>query len=245
MAASAVEVAGEQVAAGQPQADLALLEPVALAARRREGLGQRRPGAVDEPGLEEHLGLVEPGPVTRDRGIHGVGLTHQDQGPGEVPVDEGQAGEVVPGLELLVGQPVLGRGLGGPTEVGLGVDAVAQAQVCQATVDVEGAALAGVELHHVAPHPVQRRQGCRPVPPAPVDDALLHVAEGQQQPVVDRRCLLPGVVQHGRAGRRPLTSSSVQARVMSTRTRSRSGLWPAMPSRTPRAWSSFAAASSK
>jgi hypothetical protein len=111
VAASAVEVAGEQVAPGQPQADLSLLEPVALAAGCGEGLGESCPGAVDEPGLEQHLGLVQPGPVPRDRGVHGVGLAHQDQRSRQVTVDERQAGEVVAGLELLVGQAVLGRGL--------------------------------------------------------------------------------------------------------------------------------------
>ena len=108
-----VEVAGQEVAARQTRADLALLEPVAVAPRRVQRVPERAAGPVDEPGLEQDLAVVEPGPVAGDRGVHPVGGAHQHEGPGEVSVDEREAGEVVPGLELLVDEPVLGRGAGG------------------------------------------------------------------------------------------------------------------------------------
>ena len=57
-----VEVVDEEVAAGQPQADLALLEAVAVTAGGDQGVLQGGAGPVDEPGLEQHLGMLEAEP---------------------------------------------------------------------------------------------------------------------------------------------------------------------------------------
>ena len=107
--AGPLEVVDEEVAPGQPGADLAHLEPVAVGACRLQRVVEDAAGLVDQARLEQHLGMVEASPVAADRGIHPVGGPHQHQGPREVSVDEGQAGQVVPGLELLVREPVGAR----------------------------------------------------------------------------------------------------------------------------------------
>ena len=60
-----VEVAGEEVAAGQTGADLALFQPVPVASGRLEGVAEGLACLVHEPGLEQHLGVVEPCTVAR------------------------------------------------------------------------------------------------------------------------------------------------------------------------------------
>ena len=190
------EVAGQEVAPRESGADLTLLQPVAVAPRRVEGVPEGVAGAVDEPGLEEHFAVVEPGPVPGDRGVHPVGGAHQHERPGEVAVDEGEAGEVVPGLELLVHEPVLGRGADRPRQVGVGLGAVPEAEVGHPAVDEQGAELSGLEHALVVADLVQGHEAGCPVAAADVDDALLHVAQRDEEPVVDGGGARPGVMQH-------------------------------------------------
>ena len=63
-------------------------------------------------------------------------------------------------------------------------------------VDEQGAELSGVEDALVVADLVQGDEAGGPVPAADVDDALLHVAQGDEQAVVDGGGPRPGVVQH-------------------------------------------------
>ena len=195
--AGAVEVVDEQVAAGQAQADLALLEAVAVVAGRDERVLERRPGAVDEAGLEQHLGVVEPGPVTGHGGIHGVGLAHEEEGLREVTVDEGDDGPVVPGLELLVDEAVLDGDVPGQLELGGRVGGVAEAEVALPEVEVQRPLLRRVERRLARPDPSQRDQAGLPVAHPAVQGALLDVGQRHQQRVADPLGPHPGLRQHG------------------------------------------------
>ena len=146
-----------------------------------KGLLQRRfARPVDQAGLEKHLRTVETCAVPADVGIHAVGRAHEDECPGQVAVDEGEAGEVVSGLELLVdeagaaaivaareGRPRLrrcGRGSGAPSPV-----------------DEQSAQLARGRARPRCRPPPPRRRGLPPVAAADVDDPLLDVAQGHER----------------------------------------------------------------
>ena len=71
-------------------------------------------------------------------------------------------------------------------------------------VDEQGAELAGVEDALVVADLVQGHEARGPVAPSDVDDAFLHVAEGDEEAVVDRGRPGPGVVQHPQRGAEPV-----------------------------------------
>ena len=192
-----VEVIDEQVAAGQSQADLTLLEAVSVVPGGDQRLLEGGAGAVDETGLEQHLGVVELGPVAGDRSVHRVGLTHQHQGPRQVAVDEGHDGLVVARLELLVDQVVGDGDVAGLLELGGCVCGVAQAEVALSEVEVHGPLLCRVERRLTAAHLFQGAEAGRPVAHAPVQGPLLDVREGHQQGVADLLGPSPGQGQHG------------------------------------------------
>ncbi len=146
----------------------------------------------------------------------------RESAPRQVPVVEGEAGEVVAGLELEVDEALGGGDLRGGPQRRRGPGGLPERRAGLAEVDVQGRPLGGLERVLGLTDPFQRAGRGPESPTRTEDQPLLDVGQGHAAGVTELGRALPRLHAAARAPReRPRSSSSPHAWVMRTRVRSR------------------------